>query len=466
MSEKQRTLNGEVIVSGLGLHSGVKVNLTLKPAEENFGFQFCRVDLPNQPMIPALEKFVTSTDRGTTISKGDATVATVEHLLAAFIGTGLDNVLVEIDNAEVPIMDGSSMDFVEPIQKVGTKEQSAEREYFVLEQITHLKMENGVELIAVPAEEFSISTVIDFGASMLEVQQAELNHLDDFVEHIAAARTFVFLHELEMLVKHDLIKGGRLDNALVFINQHPGEKEIEKLTNYFNHEGEISVKENETLNDVQLRFDNEPVRHKLLDVIGDLALIGKRLKARVIAHRPGHKANVAFAGQILATQPKGQSPLKDIYAEPVVDIARIQELLPHRYPFLLIDKVMKLTDQEVIGVKNITINEPFFQGHFPGKPVMPGVLQLEAMAQVGGVLLLSQVPDPENYLTFFLKIDKVKFRNMVGPGDIVVFHLKLLSPIRRGICEMKGEAYVGDKLVSEGIMTAQILKQKKEDATG
>lgn len=464
MTTNQQTLENELTVEGVGLHTGAKVKLTFKPAETGHGFVFQRTDLEGQPLIPASAKYVTSTDRGTTIAKDDAVVNTVEHVLAALVGMGVDNCLIQIDGPETPIMDGSAKAFVEAIEKAGIKEQDAERDYFVVrEPITYINEEEGVEIMAVPADEYQLAVMVDYGTKVLGSQNAKLNSITDFKAEVADARTFSFLHELEFLLEHGLIKGGDLNNAIVYVDKEPSPESLEKLKKVFKKD-HVSVKPNGILDNLDLHYPNEAARHKLMDVVGDLALAEKPIKGRVFATKPGHKANTEFA-KILAAKIREESrqpklPAYDPAKKPLYDVVDVMNILPHRPPFLLVDKVTELSDQHVVGVKSVTMNEPYFVGHFPGAPVMPGVLQIEAMAQVGGILALSTVPDPENYLTYFLKMDNVKFKHKVSPGDTLIFRLELTEPIRRGIVQMHGEAYVGNKLVSEADMMAQIVKER------
>lgn len=463
MSLFQTTIKQAATVKGIGLHTGKEVSLTFQPAPENHGFRFKRTDLEGSPIIKADVSYVADTSRGTTLEFKGVKVQTVEHVLAALTGLGLDNVLIELNDTEPPIMDGSSSAFVKALEEAGIEEQKAEREYFELDRvIKYTDEENKVEIMAIPSDTFKVSTLIDYETKVLGTQNAVMETIEDFKEEISSCRTFVFLHELEQLLQHDLIKGGALDNAIVFVDQIISEETHQKLAKVFNQE-EVKVLEEGILNNLELKYDNEPARHKLLDVIGDVALAGMPLKAHIIATRPGHKANTEFAKvlkeHIKSVQGKPKVPKVDLNAKPVYTVEDIMKRLPHRPPFLLVDKIMELTDQLVIGMKNVTMNESFFVGHFPGEPVMPGVLQIEAMAQAGGVLVLDTVEDPENYITYFLKIDNVRFRQRVVPGDTLVFKLELTEPIRRGICNMRAEAFVGDKLVTEADLMAQIVKK-------
>jgi UDP-3-O-[3-hydroxymyristoyl] N-acetylglucosamine deacetylase/3-hydroxyacyl-[acyl-carrier-protein] dehydratase len=463
MGEKQKTIAKSISVSGKGLHTGVEVNLTFNPAPENFGIQFKRVDIESQPQIKAESEFVVDTNRGTTIGINGHTVNTIEHVMAALSGMGIDNVLIEVDNYETPILDGSSRYFTEALKKVGTVEQNKDRTYIEIDEVlSYTDPENKVELLAIPSEEFKISVLIDFETEVLSTQNATLDRIEDFQDEIANCRTFVFLHELEYLVSNNLIKGGDLSNAIVFVNRVISQEELDRLAKLFNKPS-VKVLRKGILNNVDLHFENEPARHKLLDVIGDLFLVGAPLKAHIIAKRPGHKANVEFAKiikQYIVNKEKNRfKPPFDLDKKPLYDINDIKRVLPHRPPFLLIDKIMDMDDNQIIGVKNVTMNEGFFVGHFPDEPVMPGVLQIEAMAQVGGIFILNKYENPENYITYFLKIDNVKFRNKVVPGDTLVFSLELKSPIRRGLCHMKGIGYVSGKTVIEGEMLAQISKK-------
>ena len=464
MITKQTTIRDTIQVEGRGLHTGSMVTLSFHPAEADTGYVFKRTDIDGQPEIPALANYVISTDRGTTIGKNDAVVNTVEHVLAALVGLGSDNCLMEIDGPETPIMDGSSRFFVEALEKAGTRELDAERNYFEVKEPLRLELpEEGVELMAVPADEYQLSVMVDYGTKVLGSQNATLNHITDFKKDIADCRTFSFLHELELLLQHGLIKGGDLNNAIVYVDKEVSPETLERLKKAFNKEN-VSVKPNGILDNLDLHYPNEAARHKLLDVIGDLALAGRPIKGRIFATKPGHKGNTQFAKLLLdkirEEEKKPQIPEYDPNAKPFYDTVEIMQRLPHRPPFLLVDKIIELTEDCVVGVKNVTMNESFFQGHFPGAPVMPGVLQVEAMAQVGGILALSTVPDPENYLTYFLKMDSVKFKQKVVPGDTLVFKLVLSEPIRRGIVQMHGEAYVGTKLVSEASLMAQIVKER------
>ena len=462
MIEKQVTLKNEAVITGIGLHTGKNVKIHFKPAEPNTGYVFKRVDMEGQPEIPALVDYVVDTSRGTTLDYKGARVTTIEHVLAALVGLDIDNVIIEMDHDEAPILDGSSIQYVEALLNAGTIEQDAEREYFELnEVINYSNEERQTEMTIIPDQNVRFSVMIDYNTKVLGTQNAELNNLKDFEKEIAPCRTFVFLHELEFLLDNNLIKGGDLSNAIVFVNKEVSEKELARLAKLFN-KPTVKVAKRGILNNLELKFDNEAARHKLLDVIGDMALIGHRIKGRVIATRPGHETNVEFAKVIRKhiKQKKSGAPAYDPNKEPLYDVAGIKRLLPHRPPFLLVDKVIEMTEERVVGVKSVTMNEPFFVGHFPAEPVMPAVLQIEAMAQCGGILIMSGVPDPENYVTYFLKIDNVRLRNKVVPGDTIVFDLKLLSPIRRGLCHMAGKAWVGNKLVMEAEMLAQIVKKK------
>lgn len=462
MSEKQTTLLNEVILEGIGLHTGVNVTMKFKPAPADHGYVFKRVDMEGQPEIPALAEFVTDTSRGTTLSYNGAIVATVEHALAALVGLEIDNVLIEMNHEESPILDGSSRFFIEALEKGGVKQLDAERDYFVVEDvISFVDEERQTELTIIPDDSRRINVMIDYNTKVLGTQNAELNDFSKFKEEISMCRTFVFLHELEFLLDNNLIKGGDLSNAIVFVNKVVGQEELDRLAKLFN-KPTVEVLQKGILNNVELHFFNEPARHKLLDVMGDMALIGKPIKGRVIALRPGHSANIAFSKLIRKKmkQLENNAPKIDLNSEPQYDINAVKRMLPHRPPFLLVDKIMKVTKDTVIGVKNVTMNEAFFVGHFPDEPVMPAVLQIEAMAQSGGILVLSQVEHPEEYVTYFLKIDNVRLRNKVVPGDTIVFDLKLMSPIRRGLCHMGGKAWVGNKVVMEADMLAQIVKKK------
>ena len=461
--EKQKTLREEISLSGIGLHTGKEVVLTMKPAKENTGFVFVRTDLEGCPQVEADANYVTTTDRGTTLEKSGVKIHTCEHVLAALVGMDLDNVILEMNNAEPPIMDGSSKFFVEAVEKVGVVEQEVPREYLTITEVmSYTDPETGADITIIPSEEYEVTTMVDFGTKILGTQNATLKNMSDFKSEISAARTFSFLHELEMLLDHGLIKGGDISNAIVYVDKELTVETIEKLKKAFGKE-EISIRPNGILDNLTLNYPNEAARHKLLDVIGDLALVGVRIKGKVIANKPGHFVNTQFAKKLnkyYKTQKKKNVPKFDLTKEPVFDINGIMKLLPHRPPFLLIDKILEFSDNHIVGLKNITMNEPFFVGHFPKEPVMPGVLQVEAMAQIGGILVLANVPDPENYSTYFVKIDNVKFKKKVIPGDTIVFKLELLAPIRRGIVHMQGYGYVGDSVVVEAELMAQVAKTK------
>lgn len=463
-SEKQKTIQGEVSLSGNGLHTGAISTLTFKPAPENTGFVFVRTDLEGNPQVEADALLVTTTARGTTLEKKGVKIHTCEHVLAALVGMDIDNCYIEMNSAEPPILDGSSRYFVEAIEKAGIQEQEAEREYYVIKDtITITDPETGSEIIATPSDDYQIVTMVDFGNKVVGTQNATLKKLSNFKEQISKARTFVFLHELEQLYNAGLIKGGDVNNAIVYVDKEISEETEEKLKKIFNKE-KVSIKPNGTLDNIELHYPNEAARHKLLDVIGDLALIGTRIKGRIFASKPGHGINTMFAKKMakhIKIAKRNNIPDFDINMDPpVFDINGIKKMLPHRYPFLLVDKIIEISEKHVVGVKNVTANEPFFQGHFPEEPVMPGVLQVEAMAQVGGIMVLANVEDPETYSTYFMKMDNVKFKRKVVPGDTIVFKADLMAPIRRGIVHMQGYAYVRGQLVAEAQLMAQVVKNK------
>lgn len=468
MTEKQRTIKKVTSVKGTGLHTGNEVTLTFNPAPAGHGIKFRRVDLDSQPMIDADVMNVVETARGTTLQQNGAAINTCEHVLAAVRGMGIDNLIIDMTQSEPPIKDGSSKYFVEALLEAGAVEQGAVREYIeISENVVYKDEENKVELIAIPNDTFKVSVMINFETRVLGTQYAVLEHIDDFKEEISDSRTFVFLHELEYLLANNLIKGGDLSNAIVFVNRVVSQEELDRLADLFN-KPRVNVMQDGILNNLELHHRNEPARHKLLDVVGDLTLLGKPLKAHIIARRPGHAANIELGKRIIEHINKSKKMTEsfslDVNREPLMDVNEIQKFLPHRPPFLFIDKILEMGNDYIVGMKNVTMNESFFEGHFPGNPVMPGVIQVEAMAQTGGVLLLNTVDDPENYITLFLKIEDVKFRKVVGPGDTIVFHNRLVKPIRRGIGYMEGKGYVNGKVVIEGKMMASLVK--KEETNG
>ena len=463
MSKKQKTILSEISLSGVGLHTGNNVTMTLKPAPINHGFAFVRIDLEGKPVIEAKAEYVVNTQRGTNLEKNGVQIQTSEHVLAAAVGLDIDNLIIEINASEPPIMDGSSKYFIEALEKAGIQEQNAQIEEYVVKEIISYKDEvTGSEIILMPADDYQITTMVDFGTKILGTQNATLDKIADFKTEISAARTFSFLHEIEMLLEKDLIKGGDLNNAIVYVDKELSENTMQKLKSAFKKD-KISVKPNGILDNLTLHWANEAARHKLLDVIGDLALVGMRIRGKVIANKPGHFVNTQFAkklSKLIKLDKRNNVPFYDLNQPPLYDIHQIMDILPHRPPFLLIDRIIELSESHVVGMKNVTINEDFFVGHFPGSPVMPGVLQVEAMAQCGGVLVLSTVPDPENYLTYFMKMDNVKFKQKVLPGDTLIFKCDLITPIRRGICHMQAYAYANGKLVAEAELMAQISKIK------
>ncbi|SMC60390.1 bifunctional UDP-3-O-[3-hydroxymyristoyl] N-acetylglucosamine deacetylase/3-hydroxyacyl-ACP dehydratase [Moheibacter sediminis] len=462
MSDKQKTLANEYELNGVGLHTGRQVTIKLKPAAVNTGFVFVRTDLEGNPVVEADANYVTSTERGTTIEKKGVKIHTTEHLLAALTGMDLDNVIIEINNAEVPILDGSAKYFIEAVERAGIVEQDAEREYFVVKDIiTYHDPETGSEITAIPADEYQITTMVDFGTKVLGTQNASIKNLSEFKDEIGNARTFSFLHEIEYLLDAGLIKGGDLGNAIVYVDKEITPETREKLTKAFNKEN-VSIRPNGVLDNITLHYPNEAARHKLLDVVGDLALAGTRIKAKIIANKPGHQINTNFAKKLskqISIAKRKNVPEFDLTKPAIYDINQIMEILPHRPPFLLVDKVIERTETSCVGVKNVTMNEPFFVGHFPNEPVMPGVLQVEAMAQLGGILVLGEIEDRKDYSTYFIKIEGIKFKRKVVPGDTLVLKVDLLHPIRRGIVHMQGYGYVNDTIAVEAEMMALITKE-------
>ncbi|WP_431241544.1 bifunctional UDP-3-O-[3-hydroxymyristoyl] N-acetylglucosamine deacetylase/3-hydroxyacyl-ACP dehydratase [Flavobacterium sp. P21] len=460
---KQKTIKNEISLTGVGLHTGKEVTMTFKPAPINNGFTFVRVDLQGQPIIEADANYVVNTQRGTNLEKLGVKIQTPEHVLAAVVGCDLDNIIIELDASELPIMDGSSKYFVEAIEKAGIEEQDAQRNVYVVKEVISFTDEaTGSEILVMPSDEYQVTTMVDFGTKVLGTQNATLKSIADFKTEIASSRTFSFLHELESLLEHGLIKGGDLNNAIVYVDKEISESTMENLKKAFGKD-EISVKPNGVLDNLTLHYPNEATRHKLLDVIGDLSLIGVRIQGKIIANKPGHFVNTQFAkklAKIIKIEQRNHVPVYDLNQEPLMDIHKIMAMLPHRPPFLLIDRIIEMSDRHVVGLKNVTMNENFFVGHFPEAPVMPGVLIVEAMAQTGGILVLSTVPDPENYLTYFMKIDNVKFKHKVLPGDTLIFKCELISPIRRGICHMQANAYANGKLVTEAELMAQIARKQ------
>lgn len=471
MEKLQTTIKKSFTMSGVGLHTGMPVNLTFNPAPEHHGYVFQRIDIEGKPTIKADCDLVVDTSRGTTLEQNGARVSTVEHVLAALTGLEIDNVLMELDGPEMPIMDGSSIEFVNQLLSTGIQIQKAEREYFeITENITYRDENNQVEMVAMPLNDYRLTVMVDYNSPVLGSQHASITTLSEFKEQIASCRTFCFLHELEMLVKNNLIKGGDLNNAIVIVDRVVEEHELESLAKLFN-KPKVEVKKEGILNNVQLRFHNEPARHKLLDMIGDLALIGTPIKAQIMAARPGHAANVEFAKKIKRQIEKIKKenkfkvdvPVYDPSKAPVYTHSEVEKLLPHKWPFLLVDKVIKLTDNEVVAVKNVSADQYFFPGHFPGEALFPAVLQIEALAQAGGVLILSREPDPENFSTYFVKIDYAKFKGKVVPGDTLLLKMELIAPIRRGMCLMRGTAFVGNRVVCEAEMMAQVIRNKSDE---
>jgi UDP-3-O-[3-hydroxymyristoyl] N-acetylglucosamine deacetylase/3-hydroxyacyl-[acyl-carrier-protein] dehydratase len=460
---KQKTIKTEISLTGVGLHTGKEVSMTFKPAPVNNGFTFIRVDLEGQPIIEADANYVVNTQRGTNLEKLGVKIQTPEHVLAALEGCDLDNVIIELDASELPIMDGSSKYFVEAIEQAGIEEQNANRNVYVVKEIISFTDETtGSEILVMPNDHYSVTTMVDFGTKILGTQNATMKSITDFKTEISESRTFSFLHELESLLDNGLIKGGDLNNAIVYVDKEISTSTMENLKVAFGKDT-ISVTPNGILDNLTLHYPNEAARHKLLDVVGDLALIGTKIQGKVIANKPGHFVNTQFAkkmAKLIKIEQRNYVPVYDLNQEPLMDIHKIMSVLPHRPPFLLIDRIIEMSDIHVVGMKNVTMNENFFVGHFPEAPVMPGVLIVEAMAQTGGILVLSTVPDPENYLTFFMKIDKVKFKHKVLPGDTLIFKCDLITPIRRGICHMQANAYANGRLVAEAELMAQIARKQ------